>query len=94
MPTEFAIKYPIINESFTYNGNEYNVALTPELYPEEDGLDFTGIFHCIVISSNKGTKVFDMVPDASSKWETEPRGVDPGLVDRLGEIIEGWRRGR
>lgn len=93
MGTEFSRSYPIITETFDYNGASYNIALTPELYPDEDGLDFTGRFHCIVISSNRGTLIFDLSPDESTRWETEPRGIDPGLVDKLAEFIARYRKG-
>ena len=84
--------YDFIIRDFEYNGVQYKVALTPELYPEE-GLEFTGSYHGILISASRGTKVFELMPDAHSKWETDPKSMDPGLIDILDGIITEIRTG-
>ena len=85
MPYKFTVK------SFEYNGIEYTVAISPELYPDEDGLDFTGNYIGILISSKKGTSNFELFPDAHTRWASEPKGIDPGIIDELDKIINEIR---
>lgn len=80
-----------IVRDFTCNRVHYKVVLSPELYPDEGGLDFTGNYHGILISSTRGTKVFELSPDAHLRWETNPRGMDPGIIDELDTIIKEYR---
>ena len=81
----------IVHE-FTYNRVHYKVILSPELYPDEGGLDFTGNYNGILISSNRGSKVFELYPDAHLRWEPNPKGMDPGIIDELDKIITAFRQ--
>ena len=87
----FRHQYPILTGSFAYNNHLYNVCITPRLYYESDGLEFTGGYHCAVIASHRGTNVFEIIPDESMHWQTEPKGIDPGLVDELSKLINAYR---
>ena len=89
--TDNHFPYNFTIRDFTYNNVQYRVALTPELYPDEDGLDFTGNYCCVLISSAKGTKLFELLADPDKRWESEPKGVDPGLIDELDKIIQEIR---
>ena len=84
--------YHFIVKSFNYNGNNYKVVLTPELYPDDDGPDFTGNYIGILISSNKGTKPFELERDELMRWQSIPKGMDPGLIDILDIIIKDSRK--
>lgn len=61
--------YDFIQKSFVYNDERYNVVLTPELYAEEDSLDFTGNYTGILICENRGTYPFQLTPGEETKWE-------------------------
>ena len=84
-PYQFTVK------DFSYNGNQYKVVLTPELYPEESELDFTGNYLGIIISSNKGTQSFELTQDPHTRWEADIKGMDPGIIDELDKIIREIR---
>jgi len=86
------LPFDIILREFEYNAVQYKVALAPELYPEDGGLDFTGNYSGILISSNRGTKTFELLVDPHLKWQTVPKGMDPGLVDILDDIIQELRQ--
>jgi len=86
------LPFEIILREFEYNGVQFKVALAPEVYPDEDGLDFTGNYSGILISSKKGTKTFELLVDHHQKWQTVPKGMDPGLVDILDDIIQELRQ--
>jgi len=83
--------YTFIQKSFDYNKVNYVVAMTPELYPEDGALDFTGSYIGMFISSDKGTQSFELHPDSHSKWQSEPKGMDPGLIDILDNMINELR---
>lgn len=85
--------YSFIESLFNYNGVQYKVVLAPELYPAEGGLDFTGSYHGILISETRGTKTFELMPDPHSRWETDPKSMDPGLIDEFDRIISEFRQG-
>lgn len=91
MDNSATLPYDITIREFEYNGAQYKVALAPELYPDEDGLDFTGNYSGMLISSKKGTKTFELLVDPQVKWQTVPKGMDPGLVDELDKIIQEIR---
>jgi len=38
-----------------------------------------------MFASRRGTKVFDLIPDDGNKLESEPEGIEPGIV----ELIQG-----
>ena len=78
-------------KEFAYNGVQYKVALTPELYTGDGDLDFTGNYQGILISSKKGTIPFELNPNESARWESVPKGMDPGLIDELDKIIQQLR---
>lgn len=61
--------YNFIQKSFVYNDERYNVVLTPELYPEEGGLDSNGDYIGILISESRGTFSFQLTPAVETKWE-------------------------
>ena len=86
------LPYDFTLREFTYNGAQYKVALTPELYPDDEDLDFTGNWLCLLISSKKGTKSFQLKVDPHLKWQSEPKGMDPGLIDELDNIIQEIRK--
>ena len=85
-PYEFTIK------SFIYNDFAYKITLTPELYREEDGLDFTGNYCVMMISELRGTMMLTLNVDRSKKWESDPPGLDPGLIDIIDQIIQDLRK--
>lgn len=85
LPHDFTVR------EFTYNGAQYKVVLTPELYADDGDLDFTGNYLGLLISSKKGTKSFELMVDPHSKWQSEPKGMDPGLIDELDKIINTLR---
>ena len=78
-------------KSFNYNGNQYKVVLTPELYSEESELAFTGNYLGIIISSNKGSRAFELTSDPHIRWKVDIKGMDPGLIDELDKIIQEIR---
>jgi hypothetical protein len=84
----------VIVRAFQYNAVNYEVVLVPDTYPEEGGLDFTGNYHGILISEEKGTKTFELIPDTHSRWETDPKSMDPGLIDEFDKIIKEFRAGK
>ena len=92
MSTPSNMPFEIVTREFEYNGDHYKVALAPELYPEEDELDFTGNYAVVLISSKSGTKSFELMVDPHTKWQSEPNGMDPGLIDALDKIITEIRR--
>lgn len=85
--------YNFTLRSFTYNGLAYKVAITPELCSDEDDLDFTGNYCVMMISELKGTMMFELSVDQHKRWESEPRGIDPGIIDKLDQIIQESRKG-
>lgn len=87
----FEQAYPIILKSFEYGGAFYNIALAPEYYRAEDGLDFTGSYECILISSEWGTKTFQMEPDAAGGWEPLSDILVPGIVQIIAGFIKESR---
>lgn len=56
------------------------------------GLDFTGSYHVILISSAKGTSAFTLEPDSHTHWVADIKGMDPGLIDELDLIIQEMRK--
>ena len=91
MDTSSNMPFEIVIREFEYNGDQYKVALAPELYPEDGDLDFTGDYAGVLISSKKGTKSFELMVDAHTKWQSEPKGMNPGLIDELDKIIQEIR---
>ena len=91
METTFSNQYPYLHIAFNYNNNDYSILMRAEYYTDAEGLDFTGSYHCIVLSSHKGTDTFLLMPDPYKKWETDPLGTDPGLIDVIAEHLESWR---
>lgn len=83
--------YSFIDSCFEYNGVQYKVVLSPELYPAEGGLDFTGSYQGILISETRGTKTFELTPDPHTRWESDPKSMDPGLIDEFDRIIREFR---
>ena len=84
-PYDFTIRV------FEYNKALFRVALTPELFASEDGMEFSGNYQGILISEKRGTEVFHLEVDAHTRWSSTPRGMDPGLIDELDKIIKEMR---
>jgi len=85
-------QYQFTIREFNYNNVQYKVSLTPELYPEEGDLEFTGRYLILVISEKKGTAFYELEPDHHSKWVSVPGGMDPGLIDEIDRIIQEIRK--
>ncbi|MES2429292.1 MAG: hypothetical protein V4556_00045 [Bacteroidota bacterium] len=77
--------YYFTEKYFEYNGMPHRVVLTPELYPEDDGLDFTGKYYGILIG-NRGTRAFEIVPDDFITWVEEGRDLE--LAEIISTIIK------
>jgi len=88
---QFQQQYSIITKSFEYGDVFYNVAIAPEYFKAEDGLDFTGSYHCLLISSEWGTQQFDMLPHGET-WEAEGATLIQGIVDLLSQYIKDSRQ--
>jgi len=82
--------YPITVRQFECRGTKYNVALTPELYPEEDGLDFTGGWLVLLISQKQGTTTFTLEPHELVRWQASEE-VDFDIMVELDKIIQELR---
>lgn len=81
--------YKFATEAFIYEGEVYNLVVTPELYSEEDGLDFTGSYVGILIHPLKGTIDFTMTPDRNTRWEIDKKhAIHPGLIDEIAKVIK------
>jgi len=91
MKTSEILPYKFIERHFSYNETDYKVVLTAELYPVDEGLDFTGRYLGLLISSKKGTKSFELEPDEHLRWISEPKGMDPDIIDELDKIIQELR---
>ena len=88
---EHQFNYDFTLKLFTYNGVQYRLALTPELFNSEDYLEFSGNYLGILISETKGTIAFSLEPDEHRRWNCTPRGMDPGIIDELDKIIRTMR---
>ena len=51
-------------ESFVWKDEVYNVAMSPQLYFGEDGLEVTGSYEGLIIDPDTGTIQFTLTPDA------------------------------
>ncbi len=101
--------YKITVESFTLRNEVYNVAITPELYAEDDGLDFTGNYQCLLIHPQHGSMQFLLSPDdfyleatpqgaltESEKigWVADPSAyIEPDIILELEKIIDRMNNG-
>ncbi len=67
--------------------------MTPELgaWEEDDGLEFTGCYHGILMSAKTGTIPFQLNPMGENSWDCEPERMELGLVDELDKIVEEIR---
>ena len=92
MPDNSRFPYYFTYREFEYNDTQYKISLTPELFPIDEDLDFTGNYLGLLISSEKGTLAFQLNADESTRWETEPKSMDPGLIDEIDKIIQEIRR--
>ena len=83
--------YKITVESFKYNDEVYTVAISPELNPEDVGLDFTGNYTGLLIDPNHGTYTFVLSPSGKDKWKFEDdylkQIIKPEVLNRIGDII-------
>jgi len=86
-----AFPYPIAVRQFECQGINYNVALTPALFPDDDGLDFSGEWLVLLISERSGTLTFTLEPDASLKWKPSSKMVGFDVIDELDKIITELR---
>lgn len=64
---EVKSEYRFFQQTFTYNGQQYNVVLTPNLFPEEDGLDLSGEYTGILISPIRGSIPFELTKEGE-QW--------------------------
>ena len=91
--------YKITIEWFIYRGEIYNVAISPELYPDDGGLDFAGAYKGLLIHPIQGTILFTFSPDdnyndESPSWNVIPMAtLDPNVIDEIVKIILKVRNG-
>lgn len=88
---QFKKQYPIITSTFEYGDVYYNIALAPEYYRQDDGLDFTGSYECLLISSEWGTKAFQVLPAGNDNWELTTETLVPGIVKKITDVIKQSR---
>ena len=80
--------YKITVESFKWKNEVYNVAISPDLYADVDGIEFSGSYTGLLIDPNRGTIQFTMSPDEIGYWDVEPKGkIDPNVIDEIEKII-------
>ena len=46
----------------------------------------------MMISELRGTMMLTLNVDRSKKWESDPPGLDPGLIDIIDQIIQDLRK--
>ncbi|MEP6713507.1 MAG: hypothetical protein ABJA37_13870 [Ferruginibacter sp.] len=86
-PYNFMIRF------FKCNEVEYRVALSPELYGAEGGLDFTGSWHCLMIDGQKGTRHLLVTPDEAVGLTLENgTTLEWPLMFELSKIIKELRQ--
>lgn len=96
MQNETLAAYNFTVRDFEIDGIPCRVALIPELYPDDGGLDFTGSYTGILLTDQTGTKNFRLEPDdeAEYKWVAEPASLNSLLVKELAKIIQEIREGK
>ena len=86
--------YKITVESFVWKDEVYNVAMAPDLYFDEDGLEIKVRYEGLLIDPDKGPIHFTLRPDAKGGWDVTPkREIDPNVMDEIDKIISKIENG-
>ena len=84
--------YKFYQYQFKVGEQHYTASITPELYGEEDGLDFTGCYHVLLIGSGTGTRYMFHIPgDNEKQYQVEAGDIntrhDIELLSELCKLI-------
>lgn len=84
---DFSYNFTI--KDIAYRETDFKIAITPELCADDEGIDFTGNYIVILMSTSEGTKQFELLRDEHLRWigRENARGMDPGLIDVIASII-------
>ena len=90
-PVELNMNFPyyFTIKEFTLKGIIHTMVVIEELYPDDDGLDFTGSFDCMINSTTDGLRHFMLAPRVDDSWVCED-GDDcpPDILVALDAIIK------
>lgn len=45
------------------------------------------MYAVLILGENTGTRYYDLIPDAHLKWISAPKGIDPGLLYEIDQVI-------